>query len=161
MYRLKAIITSKILFSNFSTTTISSLTSLQKSSCLIWIDYVFCIESHFCRYLHCHWGCLYGLLAGTCEWQNRRFLIFRYKGWISKLITNWNAESWILKGIELLFRDGLENYGWIIIVANWVPGIVASMHILHMYRTKLPAKKTILFTGQISLLYPKIELYDF
>ena len=61
----------------------------------------------------------------------------------------WKVDFWKLKGIELLFRDGLENYGWIIIVANWVPGIVASMHILHMYRTKLPAKKTILFTGRI------------
>ena len=49
----------------------------------------------------------------------------------------------------MLFRDGLENYGYIIIVANWVPGIVASMHILHMFRTKLPAKKTLLYTGRI------------
>ena len=56
-----------------------------------------------------------------------------------------------LQGIELLFREGLYSYGWIIIAANWVPGIVASFHILHMYRgiNKLPAKTTLMYTGRL------------
>ena len=56
-----------------------------------------------------------------------------------------------LQGIELLFREGLYSYGWIIIAANWVPGMVASFHILHMYRgiNKLPAKTTLMYTGRL------------
>ena len=56
-----------------------------------------------------------------------------------------------IQGIELLFREGLHSYGWIIIAVNWVPGLVASMHIIHMYRTKLPAKKTLLYTGRFCI----------
>ena len=54
----------------------------------------------------------------------------------------------------MLGKDGedggqdLRMYGLVIIVVNWLPGIVASMHVLHMYRTKLPAKKTISYTGE-------------
>ena len=64
-----------------------------------------------------------------------------------------------LQGIELLFREGLYSYGWIIIAANWVPGMVASFHILHMYRgiNKLPAKTTLMYTGrldQFALYHP-------
>ena len=53
-------------------------------------------------------------------------------------------------GSEMCIRDS-NSYGWIIIGVNWVPGIVASMHIIHMYRTKLPAKKTLLYTGKFCI----------
>ena len=62
-----------------------------------------------------------------------------------------NLDYITLQGIELLFREGLYSYGWIIIAANWVPGMVASFHILHMYRgiNKLPAKTTLMYTGRL------------
>ena len=53
------------------------------------------------------------------------------------------------QGIELLFRDNLFNYGIIIIVANWFPGIVASVHVIHMYRTEWPPRKTLKYAGLI------------
>ena len=62
-----------------------------------------------------------------------------------------DLDYFTLQGIELLFREGLYSYGWIIIAANWVPGLVASFHILHMYRgiNKLPAKTTLMYTGRL------------
>ena len=45
-------------------------------------------------------------------------------------------------------RDDTFTVGLMIIAMNWLPGVVASIHLLSMYRAKLPPQKTILYAGK-------------
>ena len=43
------------------------------------------------------------------------------------------------------------KYGIATIAINWLPGFAAAIHIVSMYRTQLPARKTLLYAGEIKL----------
>ena len=38
-------------------------------------------------------------------------------------------------------------YGMVTIGMNWLPGVVAAIHIISMYRTTLKAKNTLVYAG--------------
>ena len=40
-------------------------------------------------------------------------------------------------------------YGLATISINWLPGVAAAIHIVSMYRTQLPVKKTLLYAGKV------------
>ena len=42
-------------------------------------------------------------------------------------------------------------YGLVTIGLNWLPGVVAAVHIISMYRRELKAKKTLIYAGTFLL----------
>ena len=60
-----------------------------------------------------------------------------------------------IKGVELI-REGLDDdserstwkYGILTIAINWIPGFVAAIHIIAMYRHRYSPSKTITAAGK-------------
>ena len=61
-----------------------------------------------------------------------------------------------IKGVELI-REGMDDdserstwkYGILTIAINWIPGFVAAVHIIAMYRHRYSPSKTIVAAGNI------------
>ena len=59
-----------------------------------------------------------------------------------------------LQGYTLFYTPGKSTFGLISLCINWIPGVVASIHLMSMYRTKLPAHKVALYALLLLLFYP-------
>ena len=71
----------------------------------------------------------------------------------------------LIKGIELLFSEDSEGkstwiYGVLMITINWIPGVVAAIHIMSMYRHRCAKSKTIYSAGEC-ILWNKKLLYSY
>ena len=72
-----------------------------------------------------------------------------------------------IKGVELI-REGMDDdserstwkYGILTIAINWIPGFVAAIHIIAMYRHRYSPSKTITAAGKY-LLYSFLILKQF
>ena len=55
----------------------------------------------------------------------------------------------------ILYQDPeLCLYGLITIAINWIPGIVASLHLVSYHRHELGTKKTLLWCGEFICYFP-------
>ena len=58
----------------------------------------------------------------------------------------------------MFMTEGKEIYGIITLSINWIPGIVAAIHLLSMYRNRLPWHRVLLFALLAVVLYPVIPI---
>ena len=62
------------------------------------------------------------------------------------------------QGCTLLFTPGKELYGIITLVINWIPGLVAAIHLLSMYRREWPWYWSIFYAMLLLLFYPIVPI---
>ena len=66
-----------------------------------------------------------------------------------------------LQGYTLFNTPGKKVYGAISLGINWIPGLAASIHLISMYRSKLPVQKVILYALILLLFYPIVPCFTF
>ena len=61
-----------------------------------------------------------------------------------------------LQGYTLFRTPGKSTFGLISLCINWIPGVAASIHLMSMYRTTLPAYQVALYALLLLVCYPFI-----
>ncbi len=66
---------------------------------------------------------------------------------VDALISLGDVASDFAQGLALLRTDGLEVFGLITVAINWLPGVVAAVHLVSMYRTRHHWRWILLWAG--------------
>ena len=77
---------------------------------------------------------------------------------VDLLIVCCDLVSSFLQGYALLTAEGKRSYGVITFGINWIPGIVAAIHLLSVYRLELPWYRAIFFAILLIIFYPLVPI---
>ena len=77
---------------------------------------------------------------------------------IDLLIACCDLASGFIQGYALISTEGKAVYGFITLGINWVPGIVAAIHVLSVYRRELAWYRAILFALLLIIFYPIVPI---
>ena len=92
-----------------------------------------------------------------CCLSNGSFFALRIL-FVDLLIACCDLASGFLQGYALLSTEGKRVFGFITFGINWIPGIVAAIHLLSVYRRELPWYKAILCAILLIVFYPLVPI---
>ena len=77
---------------------------------------------------------------------------------VDLLIVCCDLVSSLLQGYALLSTEGKRVFGLITFGINWIPGFVAAIHLLSVYRLELPWYRAIFFAILLIIFYPLVPI---
>ena len=77
---------------------------------------------------------------------------------VDLLIACCDLVSSLLQGYALLSTEGKRVFGLITFGINWIPGFVAAIHLLSVYRLELPWYRAIFFAALLIICYPLVPI---
>ena len=59
-----------------------------------------------------------------------------------------DVSSDFAQAFQLIFDEELKYYGYITLAINWMPGVVAAIHVMSTKRIEYGVRKTLLWAGK-------------